>query len=87
VADELPILVVAGDYRQFVYWCRQNEINPRGREAVYVSELRQLMGRRGNPYVTVGTYYARRDWGRIHEELRVIEAVKHPCNVRCETSG
>jgi hypothetical protein len=75
VAEELPVLVVAGDYRQFVHWCRQNDINPRGREARYVADWNSIRGRRGNPYVTVGTYYARRDLAEIREALRYIEAV------------
>ena len=76
MSDQLPILVIAGNYRQFVYWCREHEISPSDTKRVrYVSEPHVVLGRHGNPYVTVGTFYGRRDMSEIYRELRIIEAV------------
>lgn len=73
---DLPILVIAGDYRQYVFWCREHEINPNDMKRVrYVRDWNSICGRRGNPYVTYGTYYQRRDMVEIRQALKVIEAV------------
>lgn len=75
MADK-PILVIAGDYRQYVFWCREHEISPNDRRRVrYVRDWQDLRGRRGNPYITVGTFYQRRDMAEIREGLKIIEAV------------
>lgn len=73
---ELPILVCAGNYREFEHWCRQNGTHPREHppKAIYVSEWHRIRGRRGNPHVTYGTFWDRRDYHEIMEALRAIES-------------
>ena len=76
MTDEGPILVIAGNYSQFVFWCREHEINPRDtHKARYVRDWNDLRGRRGCRYVFYGTTYERRDIPEIYNTLRVIEAI------------
>jgi hypothetical protein len=75
----LPILVIAGNYRQFVFWCREHNIDPRNtRKAVFLGEndsARRIQGRHGNPYIKIGTFYERRDLLEVNQHLHIIEAV------------
>lgn len=76
-----PKIVVAGNYREFDYWCRyvnDPPINPYdGRAAVYVSSVITILGRRfsKDQIVQYGTYFERRDWPGIGREIeaRVID--------------
>lgn len=58
--SDLPILVIAGDYGQYMYWCYEQRLNPR-KDAVYISSGYQLNGRSGNEIVFTGTWGHRRD--------------------------
>jgi hypothetical protein len=48
------ILVIAPSYRQFGYWCRENDINPRARNVVCVTNLRHIRGCANCWYVHLG---------------------------------
>jgi hypothetical protein len=51
------LLVLAGNYRQYVCWCAQHGINPRT-DAVYVHQVDQLRERhRSHRVAVVGTFY------------------------------
>lgn len=69
-----PVLVAAGNYRQFRDWCWQNKVRERT-EAVYIRDEYTLCGFRWPPYVTTGTYWLRRDWPAIIRALEQMGAV------------
>lgn len=64
-----PVLVIAGHYREFLEWCRENGKNPQNRREVrYISGVEDLRGwRRPSTLIFYGTYLNRPDWERIHE--------------------
>jgi hypothetical protein len=51
------IYVLCGNYKQFIFFCQENNLNPR-QEARYVSE-ESLLGVRDIEVVWTGTYYER----------------------------
>lgn len=48
-------IVLAGNYKQYLDWCRKAGISPQ-REAIYATDITRLYGHTGNPIVRVGTY-------------------------------
>ena len=68
-----PILVVAGNARQFADWCREHGLRER-QDAIYVSSERALRGRQGGSYVLTGTWMDRRDIREIEQSLRIVGA-------------
>ena len=65
---ERPI-VVAGNYREFLNWCFDNQIDPR--EALYVSEFHVLKGMtlKASQIFRTGTFYMRDDLHQIENEI------------------
>lgn len=40
-----PIVVLAGNYQNFSYWCRKHNVNPLDRNVTYINHPSQLRGR------------------------------------------
>jgi hypothetical protein len=66
----IPLGVLAGNYRQYVDYCRENYLTPNGVDTFYISNVNSVRGRRGFKVVTYGTYYEREDLRKIQLELR-----------------
>jgi hypothetical protein len=75
---EKAVLVAAGNYKEFILWCRINAINPHENpaRAMYISSWTNIQGRRGYPYVVTGTFWDRQDANSIADTLGNIEAVR-----------
>lgn len=59
--------VIAGNYREFRYYSKmKNEI--------YVGDKMGLFGLHGPNVKLVGTFYRRKDWLELKEQLQLIEA-------------
>lgn len=70
------IYVVAGTYAQFVEWRKQNATILR-EDVRYVGGVESIVGAaRGFRVALVGSYYARKDWSVIGEQLSLREAVE-----------
>jgi hypothetical protein len=67
--SEPRLVVLAGNFREFQFWCRENNRNPRDRNLIYASEMHRLQGLGKVRYITYGTWYLRRDAFEIHEYL------------------
>jgi hypothetical protein len=63
--------VIAGNYQQFIYWCREQGISPHSRQVIYASPER-LRGYSNLAIERVGTWYERDDIREIEEELRIV---------------
>jgi hypothetical protein len=63
-----PVLVIAGHYREFLEWCRENEKNPQDRgQSRYISSPEELYGwTRPVTLIFYGTYLKRRDWDVLY---------------------
>jgi hypothetical protein len=67
------IYVIAGNAKEFNFWCNENKVSPHSPLVSYVHDVNCLRGLR-NPRIEVyGTYRARKD----KEELD--EVVRHAC--------
>lgn len=66
------ILVIAPNYRRFDYWCRANEVNPRARNVVCVTNLRHIRGYANCWYIHLGVA----DTAEGTHLLRVLELNK-----------
>jgi hypothetical protein len=76
----LPVTaVVAGDYRQFCDWCREQGADPRSPEVLYATPT-SLRGRRLVAVEYTGTWYQREDLREIEQELRLVNwhVSQHP---------
>lgn len=67
---------MAGNYREFVNWCRDMRLSPHDPLLYYVRDFSRLMGHqidesKGDRVVFYGTYAGRMDWAHMVEELRV----------------
>jgi hypothetical protein len=67
--SEPRLVVLAGNFREFQFWCRENERNPRDRNLIYASEFHRLRGLGKVRYITYGTWYWRRDAWEIKNYL------------------
>lgn len=72
----LPVLVIAGDHRQFVYYCMEHHRVP-NRDAFYVMGRETLMGVRLQDCQLVfeGTWQTHDQIGPIMEYLRMRGAI------------
>ena len=70
----MKVIVIAGNYREFCYWCSENHVARRDPNVIYASGPQRLRGLRG-PLVVLryGTYYERRDLSDIEGFISVIE--------------
>ena len=61
-------VVIAGNYRQYVNWCRENNLQLR--DAFYIDRIDQLFGLElaADDIVKVGTWYQRHDIDKLLEE-------------------
>lgn len=68
--------VLAGSLRQFKDWCRENEVDPRDQNVLYVGEARHLRGL-GKPVqlVVYGTFWGRPGAMELHAEASHVAAV------------
>lgn len=69
------IYVVAGNYREFMFWCKENKVRRNDQRVHFISDFSRLMGVRieehkGDRVVLYGTYESRMDWLFIVEELK-----------------
>lgn len=65
-------VIIAGSYREFVFWCDQNGMSPKDhRNIMYVSEPEQLCGLqfKREQVIRTGTYFMRDDINEIEHEL------------------
>uniref|UniRef100_A0AAU3IC52 Uncharacterized protein n=1 Tax=Streptomyces sp. NBC_01393 TaxID=2903851 RepID=A0AAU3IC52_9ACTN len=76
--DERRLVVLAGNYREFTYWCHENGRNPRDRNLIYASEISRIRGLGPIRYITYGTWYMRRDSLEMHTYLIHLER-RYPC--------
>ncbi len=63
--------VIAGNYHQFVSWCRDQGISP-GRHDVLYATPERLRGRNDVEVLRVGTWYERDDLREIEDVLRFV---------------
>jgi hypothetical protein len=71
--SEPRLVVLAGNYREFLFWCRENERNPRDRSLIYPSDWWRLRGLGPIRVIRYGTWYMRRDIARIEETIYILE--------------
>jgi hypothetical protein len=64
-------VVVAGDYRQFVNWCREQGVSPGRHDVVYATPER-LRGLNDVEVCRTGSWYERDDLTEIVETLRFV---------------
>jgi len=74
VTELRRIYVIAGNYREFIYWCKDNRLSRNDPMVRYVSDFSKLMGAiieesKGDKVVLYGTYESRMDWPLMAEEL------------------
>ena len=65
------IAVVAGNFKQYANFIRENDLNTK--EYFYVSSFEKILGLRQLNYVLYGTYYEREDFNKIERELQIRE--------------
>jgi hypothetical protein len=67
-------VVLAGNYREFLFWCRENNRNPRDRNLIYASEMHRLRGLGPIRFITYGTWADRgpRAW-EMYDYLEHLE--------------
>jgi hypothetical protein len=67
-------VVLAGNYREFLFWCRENNRNPRDRNLIYARELHHIRGLGKIKFVTYGTWAQRgpRAW-EMYDYLKYLE--------------
>lgn len=71
------IYVIAGNYREFVHWCKDNHLTPRSPIVTYIQDCTRIRGyhieeSKGDKVVLYGTYEGRMDWPIMAAELAVI---------------
>jgi hypothetical protein len=71
--SEPRLVVLAGNYREFQFWCRENERNPRDRNLIYASEMHRLRGLGPIRWISYGTAYMRRDYWEMRQYLTYLE--------------
>jgi hypothetical protein len=71
--QQRPIVVVAGNYQQFVAFCHDNGFNPRQRGLIYAGRPESLRGLGPVEVVYTGTAYERRDFAEIYDRLRIMD--------------
>ena len=69
--------VIAGNYRQYYAWCREQGISPRGGGAFYAEPM-MLRGRNDVTVVRTGTWYERDDIQEIEAILQVVNRLGEP---------
>jgi hypothetical protein len=71
--SEPRLVVLAGNYREFQFWCWDNDRNPRDPSLIYARDISRLRGIGMARFVTYGTWYMRRDHWEIHAYLTRLE--------------
>lgn len=74
MTDLRYIYVIAGNYREFMIWCKENQLGRSDNRVRYVSDFSKLMGAvieesKGDKVVLYGTFESRMDWPLMAEEL------------------
>jgi hypothetical protein len=78
-------VVLAGNFREFKFWCMENNVNPRDRNVIYASEPHRIRGLGPIRYVLYGTWYSRRDAWEMLDYLKHLE--KRYQNETSESQG
>lgn len=67
------LLVVAGNYQEFLDYCQRHglAIRGQGRKARYISSPMREMGSRNIPYTVIGSGWKREDYPQIVEQMKV----------------
>jgi len=76
--------VIAGNYRQYVDWFREQEISPRTGDAFYATP-ESLRGRNDVRTVRTGTWHERDDLREIEALLRTVNRFGEPAALAWET--
>lgn len=66
------VAVIAGNYRQFTGWCRDQGIHPHSPQVIYAASPSRLRGYSDLKVERVGTWHERDDLREIEEELRIV---------------
>jgi hypothetical protein len=72
-ASDVKTVVLAGNYREFQFWCRENDRNPRDRNLVFATEPRHIRGLGKVHVVRYGTYYMNPRGPEMSVYLRYLE--------------
>lgn len=69
-------LVIAGNYRQFKEWCRENQTHPMDRYVRHIGAPYHLRGYTLDEAEVIwyGTYYDRPDLPDLQQEVHIMEA-------------
>lgn len=67
------LVVVAGNYQQFVGFCRDNGFNPRQRGLVYAQSVETLYGLHSVDLAYAGELRHRRDLPELYARLRTMD--------------
>lgn len=70
------IYVIAGNYREFINWCRENHFKQHDPQVRYIQDCTKLMGVHieeslGDKVVLYGTFESRMDWPVMIDELKM----------------
>ena len=63
-------LILAGNYRQFLDWCKEEGVDPRTRSIRYIHDVHSILGMRDYEVIRYGTYYERKDFNDIEDEIK-----------------
>jgi hypothetical protein len=72
--SEPRLVVLAGNYREFLFWCRENNRNPRDQNLIYASEMHRIRGLGHIRVLTYGTWADRgpQAW-EMYDYLKHVE--------------
>jgi hypothetical protein len=73
-ADSKITVVLARNFREFHFWCQENEVSPRDPSVIYASEMSRILGLGNIRVVTYGTWFHRRDAYEMLIYLRTVES-------------
>lgn len=65
------IMILAGNYQQYIHWCKDMGVSPRSRMVRYVYDVSDLRGRRNMIFVHIGTFWTRHDAATIYEAAKL----------------
>jgi hypothetical protein len=72
-SDTPLVVVLAGNYREFEFWCREIKISPRDRSVLFASGMHRIQGLGKIRYFTYGSWYMRQDGSELLHYLRYLE--------------
>ena len=66
----MVVAILAGNYRQYRHWLKEHE-PPNPKSYRYIFTETSVLGIRFDSYLIVGTYWSRRDAGRMYDAVRL----------------